>query len=81
MDKPELAILTDLMISNMTSKRLREIVKTMNHETEMEIVNAIRNYATTSHTAEDVQTKSERLLAAVMAPIYYYEEAKVRGDL
>jgi hypothetical protein len=81
MDKPELATLTDLRISNITSKRLREILDSMTYETEMELIAAIRNYATTSHTAEDVRTKSERLLAAVMAPIYIYEEAKVRGDL
>jgi hypothetical protein len=81
MNANELADLTELKISNMTVSRLREIWDSMGYKTEAELVNAIRNYAEKSHKPDEVQSKSDRLLAAFMMMIYEYEQAKIMEDL
>ena len=79
MNAEELATLTELAISNMTSKRLRVIWDSMDYRSEAEIVNAIRNYVSESHTPDDVQDKSMRVVAAFMSIIYQYEQAEVQN--
>ncbi len=78
MDIEELSDLTHLSVSNMTAARLREILSSMDHKSEAELVNSIRNWAVLGHTADEVQTKAERVLAALMSVIFIYEEAEVR---
>ena len=77
MNAEELATLTELAISNMTTKRLRVIWDSMDYRSEQEIVNAVRNYVTESHTPDDAQDKSMRVVAAFMSIIYQFEQAEV----
>ena len=77
MDIEETATLTELAISNMTTKRLRVIWDSMDYRSEQEIVNAVRNYVTESHTPDDVQDKSMRVVSAFMSIIYQFEQAEV----
>ena len=76
----ELRASTDLAISNMTISRFREIMASADYKSESELVNAIRDYANKSHTKDEVQTKQERLLGALMFIVYQYEEAKIIGE-
>ncbi|MBR9703257.1 hypothetical protein GOV10_04425 [Candidatus Woesearchaeota archaeon] len=78
MTPQELSDLTHLSIQNMTAKRLREILSSMDHKSEAELVNSIRNWAVLGHSKDEVQTKNERLLAAFMSVIFIYEEAGAR---
>ena len=75
----ELRAETDLAVSNLTILRFREIMNSVDYKSESELVNAIRGYANKSHTKDEVQTKQERLLGALMFIVYQFEEAKVRG--
>ena len=77
MNADELNNLTHIAISNITSKRLDEIYKSMDYKSKSELVSAIRNYAVLGHTKDEVQSKQERLLAALMSPIFIYEETEV----
>ena len=77
MDIEELATLTEFKISNMTTKRLRVIWDSMDYRSEQELVNAVRNYVTESHTPDDVQDKSMRVVAAFMSIVYQFEQAEV----
>ena len=77
MNAEELATLTELAISNMTTKRLRVIWDSMDYRSEQELVNAVRNYVSESHTPDDVQDKSMRVVAAFMSIIYQFEQAEV----
>ena len=76
----ELRASTDLAISNLTILRFRKIMKSADYKSESELVNAIRDYANKSHTRDEVQTKSERLLGALMFIVYQFEETKIIGD-
>ena len=80
MNIKELRAETDLAISNLTILRFRKIMKSADYKSESELVNAIRNYANKSHTKDEVQTKSERLLGALMFIVYQFEETKIIGD-
>lgn len=71
---------TDLAISNMTILRFREIMKSADYKSESELVNAIRDYANKSHTKDEVQTKQERLLGALMFIVYQHEQAEIMGE-
>ena len=77
MNADELSDLTHLAVSNISANRLDEIYKSMTYKDKAELVNAIANYAVLGHTKDEVQTKSERLLAAVIRPVFIYEEAKI----
>ena len=77
MNIEELRASTDLAISNLTISRFREIMKSADYKSESELVNAIRDYANKSHTKDEVQTKSERLLGALMFIVYQFEETEV----
>ena len=81
MDIKELSDLTHLAISNISAKRLDEIYKSMDYKTKAELVNAIRNYAVLGHTKDEVQSKQERLLAAIMSPIFIHEQAEIIGEI
>ena len=73
----EKAALVELKISNLTSTRLDEIYDSMNAKSKAELVNSIRAYVVTAHSPDEVQSKSERLTAAIMAIVYQYEECEV----
>ena len=77
MNSQELSDITHLAVSNMTVKRFREIMSSMDYKSEAELINAIRNYAVLGHTADEVQSKQERLLAALMSVIFQFEQAEV----
>ena len=77
MNLSELRIAADLAVSNMTSARLDKIYESMTYDSKQELVNAIRNYVTESHTKDEVQTKAERLKAAIMSPVFQFEEAEI----
>ncbi len=77
MDLEELSDITHLAIQNMTVARFREIMSSMDYKSEAELINSIRNYAVLGHTVDEVQSKQERLLAALMSVIFIYEEAEV----
>ena len=81
MDIKELSDLTHLSVQNMTVKRLREILASMDHKSEAELVNSIRNWAVLGHTPDEVQTKDERLLAAFISIIFIHEEAVITGGI
>ena len=81
MDIKELSDLTHLAVSNISAKRLDEIYKSMTYKAKGELVNAIRNYAVLGHTKDEVQSKQERLLAAVIRPVFVYEEAKIMEEI
>ncbi len=77
MDIKELSDIIHLAVQNMTVKRFREIMSSMDYKSEAELVNSIRNYAVLGHTPDEVQSKQERLLAALMSVIFQFEEAEV----
>ena len=81
MNAQELSDITHLSIQNMTVKRFREIMSSMDYKSEAELINSIRNYAVLGHSPDEVQTKSERLLAALMSVIFIYEETKVMEEV
>ena len=78
MNAQELSDITHLAVQNMTAKRLDEIWASMTYKSKAELVNAIANYAVLGHTADEVQSKQERLLAALMSPIFQFEEAGLK---
>ena len=77
MNSQELSDITHLAIQNMTVKRFRKIMSSMDYKSEAELINSIRNYAVLGHSVDEVQTKSERLLAALMSVIFQFEQAEV----
>ena len=77
MNAQELSDITHLSIQNMTVKKFRKIMSSMDYKSEAELINSIRNYAVLGHSADEVQTKSERLLAALMSVIFQFEQAEV----
>lgn len=78
MNADELSDLTHLAVSNISAKRLDEIYESMSYDSKQELVNAIRNYAVLAHTPDEVQSKQERLLAALMSVIFIHEETEIK---